>query len=62
MVVCAAYVQGPFCIEFRTWISNHIYLKQWDIITYPCPNFNGCLVMPPLKSGHLPYKTIHVKT
>ena len=26
------------------WISNHIYYKVWDVITYPFPNFNGATV------------------
>ena len=23
--------------EFRAWISNHIHLRLWDVITHPCP-------------------------
>ena len=26
------------------WISNHVPIKQWDEVTYPFPNFNGCTV------------------
>ena len=26
------------------WISNHMPNKMWDEITYPFPNFNGCVV------------------
>ena len=29
-----------------TWISNHIHIKLWDVITQPCPNYNGCLTKP----------------
>ena len=39
-------------IEIMTWISNHIYVKQWDVLTPPCPNLNGGLVRLPLKLGH----------
>ena len=27
-----------------TWMSNHMPSKDWDEITYPFPNFNGCTV------------------
>ena len=27
-----------------TWISNHMPNKVWDEITYPFPNFNGCIM------------------
>ena len=36
----------------RSWVNNYIDVKEWDVITHPYPNFNGCLVKPPLKSGH----------
>ena len=39
-------------IRIRTWINEYILLKQWNIITHPCPNFSGVLVKPPLKLGH----------
>ena len=26
------------------WMSDHIYSKVWDEITYPFPNFNGCTI------------------
>ena len=26
------------------WISNYIFSNEWDEITYPFPNFNGCTV------------------
>ena len=30
--------------EFRTCINNYIHIKGWDVIPYPCHNFNGsCL-------------------
>ena len=30
-------------ISLMTCIGNHIYTKQWDVITHPYPNFNGAL-------------------
>ena len=27
-------------ISLPTWISNYIYFKVWDEITYSLPNFN----------------------
>ena len=33
----------------RAWMSKYIHIKQWDVITDPCPNFNGSLVKLPLK-------------
>ena len=27
----------------HVWISNHIPSKVWDEITYPFPNFDGCI-------------------
>ena len=35
-----------------TWTINHILIKEWDVITYPWPAFNGALVKPFLKSRH----------
>ena len=32
---------GPLLL---TWISNYIYYKAWDEITYPFPNFNSTTV------------------
>ena len=34
------------------WSINYVHVKQWDGITHPCLNFNGCLVRPPLLPGH----------
>ena len=34
------------------WITNYIHLKKLDIITHPCPNFNGGLVKPHLVLWH----------
>ena len=34
------------------WISNHIHVKVWGVITHPCPYFNGVLVKPSLKLRH----------
>ena len=36
----------------RLMDSNNIHHFLWDIITHPCPNFNGGLVKPPLMLGH----------
>ena len=38
----------PGSLPLRTWIRNYIHVKQWDVIIYSCPNFNGGLVKPPL--------------
>ena len=27
-----------------TWIRDYFHLKQWNVITHPCSNFNGSLV------------------
>ena len=29
-----------------TWISNYIHIKQWYVITHPCPNFHIGVVKP----------------
>ena len=34
--------------ETRPLITNHVHSFQWNVITHPCPNFNGGLVKPPL--------------
>ena len=37
----------PFCLdlneltEIRAWMINWIHSFMWDVITYPCPNFNN---------------------
>ena len=36
-------------VSFREWM-NDCFL--WDVITHPCPNFNGSLAKLPLKLGH----------
>ena len=36
----------------RLMESNNLHHFLWDIITHPCPNFNGGLVKPPLMLGH----------
>ena len=38
--------------QIKTWMINHIDGFVWDVITHPCPNFNGGLTKPPLKLGH----------
>ena len=40
------------CNGFLAWICNCIHIKLWDIITHPCPYFNGGLIKPPLKLAH----------
>ena len=39
------YFQEKTSIRIKAWISNYSHLKQWDVITHPCPNFT-------LKLGH----------
>ena len=36
----------------RAWICNYIHSSIWDVITHPCPNFNGILKELPLKLRH----------
>ena len=43
----------------ETQISNYIHVKQWDVITHPRPNFNGDLVEPSLKLGHVWFISSH---
>ena len=35
---------GIYCnstsIGIRSWVSNYIHVKQWDVIIHTCPNFN----------------------
>ena len=38
--------------RIKAWISNYIPSFVWDVITHPCPNFNGSLAKLPLKLGH----------
>ena len=42
------FAQGPFYHHgltlFPPWVSNHLSSKMWDEITYPFPNFNGCII------------------
>ena len=33
----------------KTWTRNYIHCFLYDVITHPCPNFNGGLTKPPLK-------------
>ena len=28
-------------IRIRVCMSNYIHIKQWGVISHPCPNFNG---------------------
>ena len=47
---------GPFywwrLPKMREWISNYNNVFVWDVITPPCPNFNGSLAKLPLKLWH----------
>ena len=45
------YLHGLIGI-IRTWISNHTHRFLTVVITHTCPNFNGGLTTPPVKSGH----------
>ena len=40
-------------------MSNHIYSFIWNVITHPCPNFNGSLTKSPLKLRHVWVITSH---
>ena len=44
-----------------TGMSNYININQWNVITYPCTNFNGGLKQRPLKLGHGRVITSHIK-
>ena len=37
--------------KIKKWFSNYFHGFIWDVITHPCPNFNGGLIKPPLKLG-----------
>ena len=42
-------LQGTDCFTdtdtlIPAWVSNHMFNKMWDKITYPFPNFNDCTV------------------
>ena len=34
---------GKIIIELKTWASSYIHIKWFDVITHPCPYFNGDL-------------------
>ena len=36
------YQNGLFLIP--AWISNHMPSKMWDEVTFPIPNFDGCII------------------
>ena len=42
-------------------VGNYIHVKQCDLITHLCPNFNGGLVKPPMKIGYGSVLTSHRK-
>ena len=46
-------------------MENNICIELWDVITHPCPNFNGNLAKLPMKLGqneyiYIPHKTVDV--
>ena len=34
---CHNFNRGLAAVEVRSWISDHIHVDQWEVITYPCP-------------------------
>ena len=54
-VICTSVSRTPLLVEIS---STSIQIKAWrsnynqDVITHPCPHFNGGLVKLPLKLGH----------
>ena len=38
--------------RIRTWICNHIHVKQRNVVTHLYPDFNDGLIKPPLKLGY----------
>ena len=48
-------------IVFRVCICEYIQLKQWDIITHPCPVFNAGLIYLPVNLNYGWVLTSHVK-
>ena len=40
------------CMGIKAWISNHIHVKQGDVITHTCLNFSGGFTKAPSKLGH----------
>ena len=50
-------------IRVWAWLSKHIYIKQCQIITHPCPNFNnGSIEMKTWLNNHISYKTVDMIT
>ena len=48
-------------VGLTAWRNNYILVKQCNVITNPCLNFNGGLVKPALESGHWWVITSHRK-
>ena len=46
-------------MAIKTWLSNYIHAKQWDVITHPCPNFN-VEVTARVWCNYIPHKTMGV--
>ena len=40
--------RGPFYLHglalIPAWVNNYIHYNVWDEITYPFPNFKGCII------------------
>ena len=51
--LCASTNIGvPPCL-IKLWISNYVYVTQWDVIFHPCQNFNGDLVKSNIKPWNI---------
>ena len=50
----ALFLGLPLMSEIKAWLSNHTPYFMWDVglITFPCPNFNGCSAKSPLNLGY----------
>ena len=44
--------KSPFTNKKWTWISDNIHVKCLDVITHPCPSFNGGVVELLLELEH----------
>ena len=53
-------------IRIAAWTSNYIHVKEWDVITNPCRNYNTGLVKNSLKlawiSNYITQETVAVIT
>ena len=60
IVICIiVFIGTPFTnTSIQAWISNHIYYKVWDNISYQFPNFNGVTDLPTITHfafNHYPF-------